>query len=85
MQSQKSSRHKKEGEEQTCNYSTHIAFSNFSRLKMLMSINLYLLKQHLKILVQTTQHPVQDTKRQTTTTNNLYPLYTRQNFRSLVF
>lgn len=28
MQSQKSSRHEEEGEEQTCNYSTHIPFNN---------------------------------------------------------
>lgn len=27
----KSSRHEEEGEEQTCNYSTHIPFSNFSK------------------------------------------------------
>lgn len=50
-----------------------------------MSIDLYLLQQHLKILVQTTQHPIQDQKkRQISATNNLYTLYAGENV-SLVF
>lgn len=55
----------------------------FSSLKSLMSIDLHLLQQHLKILVQTTQHP-RPKKGQITATNNLYTLYAGENV-SLVF
>lgn len=61
MQSQRSSRRK--GKNKLAIIAHTFPLVIFSCLKSLMSIDHYLLQQHLKILVQTTQHPSQDQKK----------------------